>query len=230
MTTDLITALGNYVAAAGAALNRTDPDKTREANERAGRAALEKARADLAASIPAVSEPAGPSRAEILRALRPATADALAFAARDREKVEALEKAGRSLDKIIAGASPERLGAILDNLEILPAVLASNDGEGVIAELEGLVFARLAEIGYEPAVERIRAEKEVAVPNAMSRVMTEALSGPVTLGASTVLYNADPETYRQVEALQTEGLAEAIVRSDSAQRIADLTAPPADAA
>lgn len=227
MTNIQAAALRQYRTAAEAALNSNDPDKTPEANGRARRDALTRAREIFAAQIPAAVEPTGPSRAEILDAHRPVTADALAVSAREWEKVRALLDAGHRLDQIIAGASPARLGAILDNLEIMPEVLASSEGDLIVAEFEGLIFDRLAALGDDAATARLRAEQEVATPNAWSRVMTEALSGPVTISAYTDLSRADAEAYREAQASEIPGLGDAIRRSD---REHDRQGPESDAA
>lgn len=227
MTTTYAQALRQFRAAARAALDIHDPDKTPEANARARRDAITRAREVLAAQIPAAVEPTGPSRAEILNAHRTSTADTLAVAAREREKVEALRNAGRRLDQIIAGASPARLGAIRDNLEIMPEVLASSEGDQIVADFEGLIFDRLASLGDDAATARLSAEQEVAAPNAWSRVMTEALTGPVTVSAYSALYRADPEACREAQGSEVPGLGDAIRRSDREQ---ERQGPESDAA
>ena len=227
MTTTPAEALRQFRAAARAALDIHDPDKTPEANARARRDAITRAREIFAAQIPAAVEPTGPSRAEILNAHRPSTADTLAVAAREWEKVQALRKSGRRLDQIITGASPDRLGAILDNLEILPEVLASSEGGQITAEFEALIFDRLAALGDDSAMGRLDAEGKVAAPNAWSRVMTEALTGEVTTGAYSTLYLADPEACRDAQASEIPGLGDAIRRSDREQ---ERSGPVADAA
>lgn len=214
MTTDHAAAFAGFVRDAHTALSQQDRDKTPAANARAQRQRLQRARAALAARIPAIPEVAGPTRAEILDGIRPSTADTLALAAREREKVEALLRAGRRLDQIIAGASLARLGAILDSLETLPEVLASSEGAQIVAEFEAIAFDRLAALDYEPAVERIRAEEAVAPDAAWSRVLTEALDGPVTVGAWTALYRADEAGYREAQAAEIDGFGEAVRRSD----------------
>lgn len=226
MTNTHAAALAGFFRDAHAALNRQDRDKTPEANDRARREGLARARADLAARIPAVTEIPG-SRAEILDGIRPTTADSLAVAAREREKVEALRNAGRRLDQIIATASPARLAAILDSLEILPEVLASSEGDQIVAEFEGLIFDRLASLGDDAATARLSAEQEVAAPNAWSRVMTEALTGPVTVSAYSALYRADPEACREAQGSEVPGLGDAIRRSDREQ---ERQGPESDAA
>lgn len=227
MTTTYAEALRQFRAAARAALDIHDPDKTPEANARARRDAITRAREIFAAQIPAAVEPTGPSRADILNAHRPSTADTLAVAAREWEKVQALRKSGRRLDQIITGASPARLGAILDNLEILPEVLASSEGDQIVAEFEGLIFDRLASLGDDAATARLATEGKVAAPNAWSRVMTEALTGEVTTGAYSTLYLADPEACRDAQASEIPGLGDAICRSDREQ---ERSGPVADAA
>lgn len=224
MTTAHATAFATFVRDAHTALSQQDRDKTPEANARAQRQGIQQARSALAARIPTVPEITGPTRAEVLDGIRPTTADTLAVAAREREKIQALRNAGRRLDQIITGASPARLGAILDSLETLPEVLASSEGAHIVAEFEALAFDRLAALGYEPAVERIREEEAVAPDAAWSRVMMEALDGPVTVGAWTALYRADEAGYREAQAAEIDGLGEALRRSDREQERGDFTA------
>jgi len=227
MTTTYAEALRQFRAAARAALDIHDPDKTPEANARARRNALTRTREIFAAQIPTAIEPTGPSRAEILDAHRPSTADTLAVAAREREKVQALLGTGRRLDQIISGASPARVGAILDNLEILPEVLASAEGDQITAQFEALIFDRLAALGDDAAIGRLDAEREVAAPNAWSRVMTETLTGPVTVSAYSALYRADPEACREAQESEVPGLGDALRRSDREQ---ERQGPESDAA
>lgn len=185
---------------------------------------IQRARAALAARTPTVPEVTGPTRAEILEGIRPTTADTLAVAAREREMIQALRDTGRRLDQIIAGAFPARLAAILDSLETLPEVLASPDGAHIVAEFEALALDRLVALGYEPAVARISAEEAVASDAAWSRVMMEALDGPVTVGAWTALYRADEAGYREAQTAEIDGLGEALRRFNREQERADLNA------
>lgn len=224
MTTAHATAFAAFVRDAHTALSQQDRDKTPEANARAQRQGIQQARSALAARIPTVPEITGPTRAEVLDGIRPTTADTLAVAAREREKIQSLRNAGRRLDQIITGASPDRLGAILDSLETLPEVLASSEGAHIIAEFEALAFDRLTALGYEPAVKRIRAEEAVAPDAAWSRVMMEALDGPVTVGAWSALYRADEAGYREAQEAEIDGLGEALRRSDREQERRDFTA------
>ena len=84
MTTPYVEALRQFRAAVRAALNIHDPDKSSEANARARRDALNRAREVFAAQIPAAVDPSGPSRAELLHAHRPSTADTPAATAASR--------------------------------------------------------------------------------------------------------------------------------------------------
>ena len=93
-------------------------------------------------------------------------------------------------------------------------MLASSEGAQIVAEFEAIAFDRLAALDYEPAVERIRAEEAVAPDAAWSRVLTEALDGPVTVGAWTALYRADEAGYREAQAAEIDGFGEAVRRSD----------------
>lgn len=93
-----------------------------------------------------------------------------------------------------------------------PDVVKSEHREEIIAEVQGLAFQRLAEIGYEPAAVRLLAEQEIAVPSAVARVFTEALAGNVTTGAWTDLHRADPEAYREIQTAEIPGVAEDVQR------------------
>lgn len=230
MTSNLAQHFRDYQRATHAALTLEDRNLSPQGLNNARRGGRIKAHVTLKAQIPTVPEISGPTRPEILDGIRPTTADALALAAREWQKVQALRDAGRRLEEIISTATPARLGAVLDNLEIMPEVLASNDGQVIIGEFEGLVFDRLAALDHPPAVQRIQAEERIAVPAAWNRLLTEALDGPISIAAQTALYRADVEGYREVAAAEIDGLGDQIARFDREQARADLVDGQPDAA
>lgn len=93
-----------------------------------------------------IDVPRVPDRSTVLDGLKPRTADDVALAAREREKIAALRAGGRPIEAIIATADRSRLAAILDDVEVDADVLASGQGDAIIAERTAAIFDRLAEI------------------------------------------------------------------------------------
>lgn len=178
------------------------------------RSMREKANGDLAAQIPAVPMVSGLSRDEVLDALRPSTSDEIQVALHQRERIQTDLDRGRRPEQILASADLRTIVSLLDWLPTMPGIKDSTHHDDIVAEIQALAFDRLAEIGYEPAAERVQAEQEVALPAAWARVMTEAIAGQVTTGAWTDLHRVDPEGYREAQASEIPGLAEEAHRFD----------------
>lgn len=122
----------------------TDPHLSPEGLAQWQREKVEQWRATTARIAP--SAPTVPERSTVLGGLKPRTADDVALHAREREKVAALVDAGRTIESIIASADRVRLAAIFDGLETADDVLASGQGDAVIAERTAAIFDRLAEV------------------------------------------------------------------------------------
>lgn len=169
---------------------------------------------NLAAVIPTVPEIAGSTRAEILDGIRPSTADEIAVALHQRERIQADLERGRRPEQIVASADLRTVVALLDWLPSMPGVKDSPHREDIEAEIGALAFDRLAALGHEPAAQRIQAEQEIARPAAWARVLTEAQAGEISTGAWTDLYRADPEGYREAQAAEISGLGDEVRRFD----------------
>lgn len=172
---------------------------TRERYER-----LMKARVALAEQIPAAPE-GDPDVAiqDVLAKLAPKNADDVALQETEWRKVQTLIDAGRSLEAIILSASPLRLAAIAQWIEVSPEALASTDPEGVVAEVNALVFDQLVKAGVPEAVRAGDVVGETAVLAAWRDVLTEALEGAASLGALSALARVDIEGYRALGIEQT---------------------------
>ncbi|WP_168627359.1 hypothetical protein [Cryobacterium sp. BB307] len=173
---------------------------------------LQKANDNLAALIPAVPGISGPTQAEILDSLHPSTADEIAVSRDMRERIQADLDRGRRLEQILASADQRTIVSLLHWLPTMPGVTDSPHRDEIMAEIQALAFGRLAEIGHEPAVARLQAEQENALPAAVARVFNEALAGTVTTGAWTDLHLAGPEVYREIQAAEVPGLTEEVRR------------------
>ncbi|MBF0673176.1 MAG: hypothetical protein IR160_11395 [Salinibacterium sp.] len=159
------------------------------------RAAVDAARARLLAAVPPLPE-SGTSRVEVLASLAATSADEIARMQHEQTKVRALLDAGRPLGQIIAEADDVRALAIADLVEILPQVLESRSGAEIVAEVRGLVFERLANLGIESAARVRTAEQQSAPLIAWRRVMTEAAEGSdASIAAWQDVYRVDADGY-----------------------------------
>lgn len=84
---------------------------------------------------------------------------------------------GRDLGQILDSADLRTIMSLLHWLPTMPGVIDSQDREAIIADVQTLALRRLAEIGHEPAVTRLQAEQESALPASVARVFTEAIAG-----------------------------------------------------
>lgn len=212
MTTTHPQAFARFQQERRAALTFEDRELSRPALTARRVALLKKASENLAAHIPTVPEIPGSTPTEILDALHPTTADEIAVARDLRDRIQADLDRGRRPEQIVASADQRTIVSLLHWLPTMPGVADSEHREEIVAEIQGLAFQRLAEIGYEPAAARLQAEQEVALPAATARVFTEALAGNVTTGAWTDLHRADPEAYREIQAAEIPGLADDVRR------------------
>ncbi|QMU98214.1 hypothetical protein FVO59_14235 [Microbacterium esteraromaticum] len=162
------------------------------------RAAVAAARARLLSAVPPLPEGAQ-RRDDVLAGLGATTADAIARMQHEQGKVRALLDAGRPLGQIIASADDVRALAIADLVETLPQVLDSKSGAEIVAEVRGLVFDRLADLGVEAAAGVRDVEQKNAPAIAWHRAMTETAAGSdATVAAWQDVYRADPEGYEVV--------------------------------
>lgn len=221
MTTNYPGAFSRHQQETRSAITFQDRNLTRKALVSRQVELRRSANANLAAVIPTVPEIPG-SRAEILDALRPGTADEIAVALHQRERIQADLDRGRRPEQILASEDLRTVVALLDWLPSMPGVKDSPHRDDIVAEIEALAFDRLGSLGHEPVVQRLHAEQEIAAPAAVARVFTEALAGPITTSAWQDLHRADPEAYREIQAAEIPGLADEVRRFDiSAAREAE---------
>lgn len=193
-----------------------DPTLSPEGLSQWQRAQVEQWRAKTAQITPSV--PTVPERSTVLDGLKPRTADDVALHAREREKVAALVNAGRPIESIIASADSVRLAAILDGLETSDDVLASGQGEAIIAERTSAIFDRLAEV--DDAARKIADAEAAAAPGqAWHAMFSDAVAqGVAGVAAKTALYRADASAYDLVASAEREVDVAAIDRIITAQR------------
>lgn len=197
-TNNCATAVRGYRDELGAAMHYADADLAPEAIATRKRARVHEARQTLLAARPVLPQNL-PSRDGVIASLRTKTADEIARVQHEATKVQALLDKGRSLGQIIANADETRALAIADMIETLPATLESRSGDEIIAEVHGLVFDRLADLGVEAATSVRDAEQQHAPALAWHRAMSEAADGSdASIAAWQDVYRADPEGYEAI--------------------------------
>lgn len=197
-TNNYATAVRGYRDELGAAMQFADADLSGAAVATRQRARVHEARTRLRAALPPLPQNL-PSRDGVISSLRPKNADDIARLQHEAAKVQALLDKGRSLGQIIAHADETRALAIADMIETLPATLESQSGDEIIAEVHGLVFDRLADLGVEAATSVRDAEQQHAPALAWHRAMSEAADGSdASIAAWQDVYRADPEGYEAI--------------------------------
>lgn len=188
----------------------TDPNLSPDGLAQWKRAEFERWKAATSQITPSV--PSVPERLTVLDTLKPRTADDVALHAREREKVDARVAAGHSIESIIATADAVRLAAILDDVETSEDVLASSQGDAIIAERTGAIFDRLAEI--DPAARAIADAEVAAAPGqAWAAIFADtAEHGIAGVAGKSALYRVDSSAYELVAAAEREVDAPAIDR------------------
>lgn len=165
--------------------------------ERARR--IVEARKKLQAKIPGALQPEtlADTRPKVLDGLAPKSADQVSLVQHDWGTVQAALTSGRSLQQVVVEAtSAERLAAIAANAEAWAYGQNTNDPAGVAADIRAMVYDRLVEIGYEPAVSANATNQQFAAHQAWHEVMTEALGTGQTLATVSGLHKADPDGYK----------------------------------
>lgn len=204
--TDLIATVHRAREGYAAAATLRDPHLTPEGVRARQRNEVAAIRATLRAAAPVI--PAAPDRGPVLDALRPKTADDHATLGREREKVRALVYAGQDpsqgferepgqrLQDVIDHADRTRLAAILDDLEVMPHLLAHEDRDRLLAAYSELIWDRLCQV--DPAALAIHEqERAMAEPAAWAAVLGDlAATGDTTLESLALLHRADPDAYR----------------------------------
>ncbi|WP_051191516.1 hypothetical protein [Microbacterium luticocti] len=173
----------------------SDPNLSASGQADRQRAARVAASERLLAARPVLPKGAR-SRDDVLAGLSASSADEIARMQHEQAKVRTLLDNGRPLGEIIAAADSTRALAIADLVETLPQVLESNSGAEIVAEVRGLVFDRLADLGVE-AAESVRDVEQRNAPDiAWHRAMSEAAAGSdASIAAWQDVYRADPDGY-----------------------------------
>ncbi|MGY1551588.1 hypothetical protein ACW5CM_07350 [Microbacterium sp. A588] len=158
-------------------------------------AAFAAAKARLLAAVPALPKGAQ-SRESVLAGMGAKSADQIARMQHEQAKVRAMLDAGRALGQIIADADDVRALAVADLVETLPQVLDSNSGAEIVAEVRGLVFDRLADLGVDAAASVRDVEQQNAPTIAWHRAMTETAEGSdASIAAWQDVYRVDAAGY-----------------------------------
>lgn len=211
-----------YLAALREAAAFTDPDLNATAAARRREAMAVEAHRALRSTLDSLPAPGSDPRDRVLDGLRASTADEVAVQGREREKVEALLRAGKPLGQIIADADAVRVAAILDHLEVMPDVLNNDQPTAMIAEVRALVFDRLAEVEQPDAVAAAAAHRDWATATAQRDVLESITRGTVSMGALTALHRADPDSYRA--AAEVHEVATLVAEAPAAARRAEHAA------
>ncbi len=186
------TALRAFRDALVAAPQYVDPRLSTAANGEERAKIIRGAYSALAAAVPELPQRTV-TRADVLAARAPKTADEVAIQAREREKVDALLAAGRPFADIVSEASDVRIAALIDSLE---TTAATEPGEA--AEREELLVDRLVALGAADAVTAATEDRDNAATTAWNAVLSEALvSGEVSVANRTAVFHADEEGYAQ---------------------------------
>lgn len=168
----------------------SDPSLSTQGLVRRRAEIIRAAKAQLVGAMPALPEGIA-TRADVLVARTPMTADAVAIQGREREKVGELRKAGLTYEQIIGHATEARVAALVDAVE----GIASTEPEQA-SELEELLFSRLVALGAADAIETYTTEQDTTV----GRAWRDALGATIEnrdpdLGARTQLHGADRPGY-----------------------------------
>lgn len=203
-TAPYVQAFKAFRQALSQAVDFTDPNYTNSAITRTRFERVMQARAALSDQIPAAKEADVDAQiAGVLDGLAPKNADEVALQEAEWRKVQALLDAGRSLEALVLSASPLRLAAIAQWIEVSPEALASSDPSGVVSEVRELVFGRLVEAGVPAAVQAHDVTADAARVSAWRDVLTESLEGSASLGSLSALARADMDGYQALDLDET---------------------------
>ncbi|GEB94161.1 hypothetical protein [Microbacterium lacticum] len=225
-----VEAYAAYQAELAAAATWTHRDYSNSGITRERARRVVEARKKFQAKIPAALRPETLTdhRPKVLDALAPKSADAVAVHSHEWATVEAALKSGRVIQQVIMEAtSVERLAAILSHAEAFAYGQETSDPAGVAADLKSMVYDRLVQVDYEPAVTANTSNEQFAAHQAWHEVMTEALGTDQSLGSLTALHSADPEGYRALAVARatadpTGDVRQAVARIDSLVVSGDL--------
>ena len=191
-------AFAQFLGAQKAAVNFTNPNYTEDALSRERIKRLADARETLKINVAgyAVTQRTGDPTAALAEAfdgIATRDADSVAVANNEWSKVRTMLDAGRELGQIIDNSDRRRLCAILDRVEEL--ALESGDVEGVTAEVQNRVLARLAALGDQAATTAIQVRDQARYGDTWGRVVEQAVAGRVSADVRSALFSASPEDY-----------------------------------
>lgn len=194
-------AYAQYKADLAKAASFTHPDYSHNGITRERARRVVEARRKFQAKIPSALDESllADRRPQVLDALTPKNADQVAVHGHEWAKVEAGLKAGRVLQQAVMEATTvERLAAIADHAEAWAYGQETSDPAGVAADIRSMVYDRLVQIDYEPAVQANTSREQFAAHQAWHDVMTEALGDDRSVETVASLHSADPEGYQSV--------------------------------
>ncbi|KJQ53715.1 hypothetical protein [Microbacterium sp. SA39] len=168
----------------------TDPDLSAQGTVRRRAEMIRAAKAQLIGAMPTLPEGVA-TRAEVLAARTPTTADAVVVQGREREKVTELRNAGLTFAQIAGEASEVRVAALIDAVEGIAAAEPEQ-----ASELEELLFSRLVGLGAADAIEAHTAEQETVVGTAWRDALASTIENrDPDLRTRTQLHSADRPRY-----------------------------------
>lgn len=195
--TNYVQALQMFNAAQKAAVTFKDDNWNHSAITRERVSRLNRARAELLATLPERPTQVDTSaRSAVVAGLLPTNADSAAITGSEWVKVEKLLGAGRNFVRIIEQADKRRLAAIIDQLPTHLDAQGDHTDEvtaGIVAEVHDRVFQRLVDLGDEDAAKALQGESGTRKQAAWERVVREAVTGDVTIEAWSDLNRIAPD-------------------------------------
>ncbi|MGN7799296.1 hypothetical protein [Leifsonia sp. 22587] len=195
--TNYVEALQKFNAAQKAAATFKDDNWNHSAITRERVNRLNRARAELLATLPETPTKVDTSaRSAVVAGLLPTNADTAAITASEWGKVERLLGAGRNFVRLIEQADKRRLAAIIDQLPTYLEAQGDDSDQvtaGIVAEVQDRVFQRLVELGDEDAVKALEGESGTRKQAAWERVVREAVDGDVSIEAWSDLNRVAPD-------------------------------------
>ncbi|KAA9110369.1 hypothetical protein [Microbacterium rhizomatis] len=199
-------AYAKYRSDIASAVRYTHRDLTNTGTVRQRHAHIMKARAELVSKIPSAPDPSllTDRRPGVLAKLAPTNADQVALDGREWAKVQAMLKAGLTIQQIAHDATTvERLAAIANNVEIWAYGLNTNSPEGFAQDVREFVFDRLVAMGHEEAVGATVVDQTYRSTAAWHQFLSDTIEGK---GNASIqgLYEFDRDGYEAVLAVNSQ--------------------------
>ena len=159
---------------------------------------MKTARAELLATLPdpTPTEDGTDPREAVFGQLLATDANTVAVASHEWAKVEKLLAVGRDLGQLIRTADRRRLAAILDQFPTSKVAIDTGDTDAVVAEVQGLAFDRLVQLGDPEAQKAAQQSKVQAHTDAWHRVLREAAEGEVSVVTQSALHRVAPDEFQ----------------------------------